>query len=70
MDAILHAIVRLWLMLPSLGVAVGILFLGKLLYACTVPYKFQEQLTKKDNPAFGICFLGYLAGLGIAVSAR
>jgi uncharacterized membrane protein YjfL (UPF0719 family) len=68
MDAILHTLERLLTILPTLAAGVVILYLGKLLFAWTVPYKFQEQLIHKDNPAFGVAFLGYMVGLAIAIS--
>ena len=44
------------------------LLLAKYLFDWTTPYKFSEELTEKDNPAFGVCLAGYLIGAGIALT--
>lgn len=46
-----------------LGVAV--LLLSKLLKDALTPYKIDEELTVKDNPALGLVLFGYFAGVTI-----
>ncbi len=43
------------------------LFIAKLFYDWTTPYKFSHELTEKDNPAVGVSLAGYLIGAGIAL---
>ena len=55
------------LALPAILLAIAALFLGKLFYQWTNPYKLGEELTEHDNPAVGLAFSGYLLGLGLAL---
>jgi len=32
------------------------------------PFKFDDELTSRDNPAFGIYFAGYVVGLAVALA--
>ncbi|MDP8239517.1 MAG: DUF350 domain-containing protein [Candidatus Hatepunaea meridiana] len=44
------------------------LVLAKYFFGLTTPFKFNLELTEKDNPAFGVGLAGYLLGSGIALS--
>lgn len=44
-------------------------FAGCYFYRKTSHFSFTEELTVKDNPAFGACLTGYLLGLAIALAA-
>jgi len=68
MDAIMVTLQKVVTSMPQFGMAFVILLLGKVFYDYTTPYHFNEELTTKDNPAFGVCLSGYLIGLGIAMS--
>ncbi len=37
-------------------------------YRRTCRFSFTDELTERDNPAFGAAFTGYLAGVGIALT--
>ncbi len=54
----------------GLGVAyvilgVVVLLLAKIINDLTTPYRLDEELTGKDNPAFGLVLAGYFAGVVI-----
>ncbi len=68
MDLLVSVLMRVTGMLPFFALAAAMLVLGKLFFERTVSYKFHEQLTDHDNPAFGVCFAGFLIGLGIALA--
>jgi uncharacterized membrane protein YjfL (UPF0719 family) len=52
--------------LPFFVLLVLTLLLGKLFYAWTSSYKFDEELTERDNGAFGVHLALFLLGLMIA----
>ncbi|MCX6967993.1 MAG: DUF350 domain-containing protein, partial [Verrucomicrobia bacterium] len=41
---------------------------GKLFYERTSQVGFLEELTERDNPAFGACLAGYLLGITLAIT--
>ena len=43
--------------------AILILFIGKITLNVLTPYKIDDELTEKDNPAFGISITGYYLGI-------
>jgi hypothetical protein len=53
--------------LPLFGIALLALWLAKLIYQKTEDFSFAEQLTEKDNPAFGTALTGYLLGVTFAL---
>jgi uncharacterized membrane protein YjfL (UPF0719 family) len=54
---------------PYFAAALLLFFLGKLLFDLSTPgIKDDEELTVRDNPAFGVLFAGYMLGLAIALS--
>ena len=62
-------------MLNSIGWSVPLfilafvaLWFAKALYQWTERFDFADQLTEKDNPAFGAAFAGYLVGATIALT--
>ena len=68
MDTVMVTLQKVVTSMPQFGMAFVLLLLGKVFYDHTTAYKFNEELTTKDNPAFGTCLSGYLIGLGIAMS--
>jgi len=54
--------------LPLFAAALMILWAGKFIYNCTTSFCFHEELTEKDNSAFGTALSGYLVGLAIALT--
>jgi uncharacterized membrane protein YjfL (UPF0719 family) len=54
---------------PYFAAALALFFLGKFVFDLSTPgIKDDEELTKKDNPAFGVLFVGYMLGLAIALA--
>lgn len=54
--------------IPFYAYALVFLFLGKLFYEKTSRFSFLDELTERDNPAFGACFAGYLLGIALALT--
>jgi uncharacterized membrane protein YjfL (UPF0719 family) len=54
--------------IPFFAYALVILVLGKLFYERTSSIAFLDELTERDNPAFGACLAGYLLGLALALT--
>jgi uncharacterized membrane protein YjfL (UPF0719 family) len=54
--------------LPLFLVAFIALWFAKVLYQWTQPFDFANELTEKDNPAFGAVLSGYLIGATIALT--
>jgi len=54
--------------LPFYAYALLILFAGKVLYERTSRFSFLDELTERDNPAFGACLAGYLLGIALALT--
>ena len=48
-------------------VSLAFLYLGKLLFDFLTPFKLDDQLTEKDNPAMGIVLTGYLLAIIIVI---
>jgi len=55
--------------IPFYAYALLLAFVGCLYYRKTCRFSFTEELTVRDNPAFGVCLAGYLLGLVIALAA-
>jgi uncharacterized membrane protein YjfL (UPF0719 family) len=54
---------------PYFAAALVLFFLGKFLFDASTPgIKDDEELTLRDNPAFGVLFVGYMLGLAIALA--
>lgn len=68
MEVIITAALKILSGMPGFGVLLVGLILAKFFFDLTTSFKFSEQLTQKDNPAFGVCLSGYLIGSGIAIS--
>lgn len=60
---------HLALTLPYYLYALILLFLAKVFYQKTSNFPFARTLVQEDNPAFGVCFGGYLVGVALALSA-
>ena len=54
--------------MPYFAVVFVLALFGKVFFDKTTPFVIGEELTAKDNPAFGVAFAGYVVGLGIALS--
>lgn len=67
METILDTGLKILTSIPYFGVLVLFLFLGKLLFDKTTDYKIDEELTTKDNPAFGTLMALFFVGLAIAL---
>ena len=69
MSDILPILDRIGWSIPLFIVTFVMLLLAKRLYQWTEPFNFADQLTEKDNPAFGAALAGYLLGVAIALTA-
>lgn len=60
MDTLMIPIARglSWLVVGTI-----VLLLARLLYRFVAPYHLEQELTERDNPAVGVAFTGYLAGV-------
>src|SRR3954470_20072512 len=65
---VLPLINRIGWSVPLLVVALFALWLAKALYQWTEKFGFAEQLTERDNPAFGTVLTGYLLGVTLAMT--
>ena len=54
--------------LPTLGIVLVAIWIGKLIRDLLTSYKIDEELTTKNNVAVGIEMAGYYTGLAIAIS--
>ena len=54
--------------LPLFLIAFAALWLAKAVYQKTEAFGFNDQLTDKDNPAFGTVLAGYLLGVTFALT--
>ncbi len=68
MDIVLASIDRIFNGMPHFAVLLIGLYLAKLLFHVTSPFDFNDELTEKDNPAFGVYLGGYLFGAAIALT--
>ncbi len=68
MEVIVVSFVKVLSGMTQFAVLLVGLLLAKYLFDWTTSFKFNVELTEKDNPAFGVCLAGYLIGSGIALS--
>jgi len=69
MTAFVSALAAMLGIVPYFVAALLLFFLGKFLFDLSTPgIKDDEELTKKDNPAFGVLFVGYMLGLAVALA--
>jgi uncharacterized membrane protein YjfL (UPF0719 family) len=69
MNALVSALAAMLGIVPYFAAALILFFLGKFLFDLSTPHiKDDEELTKKDNPAFGVLFVGYMLGLAVALT--
>jgi uncharacterized membrane protein YjfL (UPF0719 family) len=54
--------------LPAFAVALALFVAGKYFYRWTSRFDFDDQLTARNNPAFGVTLAGYLLGLVLALA--
>lgn len=68
MTALVSAFAAMLGIVPYFAAALVLFFLGKFLFDLSTPrIKDDEELTQRDNPAFGVLFVGYMLGLAIAL---
>lgn len=68
MDIIIDSCVKILAGMPQFALLLIGLIIAKLIYQWTSSYNFNDELTEKDNPAFGVSLAGYLVGAGIALT--
>lgn len=69
MSAFVSALAAMLGIVPYFVAALVLFFLGKFLFDVSTPrIKDDEELTKKDNPAFGVLWVGYMLGLAVALA--
>jgi uncharacterized membrane protein YjfL (UPF0719 family) len=54
--------------MPMFGTVFVLVLLSRILFQKTTSYCINEELTIRDNPAFGVAFGGYVVGMAIALS--
>lgn len=69
MEGLLVTLQKVLVSVPFFAIMALMLFAGKKLFDLTTSYNFQEELTKKDNPAFGVAISGFVLGLAIALGS-
>ena len=67
MDAFMSTGEKVLSSMPFFAAIGLLLFIGKVIYDFVSPYNANEELTEKDNPAFGVAMCGFLGGLAIAL---
>jgi uncharacterized membrane protein YjfL (UPF0719 family) len=69
MAALVSALAAMLGIVPYFAAALVLFFLGKFLFDLSTPrIKDDEELTARDNPAFGVLFVGYMLGLAVALA--
>jgi uncharacterized membrane protein YjfL (UPF0719 family) len=69
MTAFTSTLAAMLAIVPYFAAALVLFFLGKFIFDLSTPrIADDEELTKKDNPAFGVLFVGYMLGLAIALA--
>ena len=68
MEVIVNSLTKIVVNIPHFAFLLIGLFIAKYFFDLTTPYKFNDELTEKDNTAFGVCLSGYLVGTGIALT--
>ncbi len=76
MEALQAALEEFLNKMPYFGLLFVLLLLGVLLFKKTwrytrstgEPFEFDNELTSRDNPAFGVYFAGYVVGLALALA--
>lgn len=69
MSAFVSALAAMLGIVPYFAAALVLFFLGKFVFDVSTPrIKDDEELTKKDNPAFGVLWVGYMLGLAVALA--
>jgi uncharacterized membrane protein YjfL (UPF0719 family) len=68
MQALLASIDHVLKAIPLFATAFLLAFGARWLFKKSTSYSIDEELTKRDNTAFGIAFAGYMVGVAIAIS--
>lgn len=59
---------KILMSVPYFGILVILLFLGKAIFNRTTKYNIDDELTNRDNPAFGIALAAFFVGIAIALT--
>lgn len=68
MDALKISLEQVFSAIPLVVTVLLIAFGAKWVFQRTTRYCIDEELTDRDNPAFGIAFGGYMVGIAVALS--
>lgn len=69
MNALLTSLRTVVGIFPYFLLGLVILYVGKFVFDWTTPrIKDDEELTERDNPAFGVLFAGYIIGLAFSIA--
>ncbi len=68
MDIALVSLEKVVQSIPYFAAMAVLLFVGKAVFGLTTKYNVNDEVTEKDNPAFGTFLCLYLLGIAIAVS--
>lgn len=68
MQALLITVEQVLRALPLFATVFVLAFAARWLFQKSTRYCIDEELTERDNPAFGITFSGYMVGVAIALS--
>lgn len=67
MNTVLTSLMKVSESIPYFVSIAVLLYLGKLMFDLTTRYNINEEVTDKDNPAFGTLLALYLLGIAIAL---
>jgi uncharacterized membrane protein YjfL (UPF0719 family) len=68
MDALKISLEQVFSAIPLVITILLIAFGARWIFQQTTRYCINEELTDRDNPAFGVAFGGYMVGVAIALS--
>lgn len=68
MQALLPSVDHVLRAIPLFATAFLLAFGARWLFNKTTSYNVDEELTERDNTAFGVAFAGYMVGVAIAIS--
>ena len=61
-------LVHLFSHIPFYAYALLMVYVANQAYRRTSSFSFHDELTERDNPAFGACLAGYLGGIAVAMT--
>jgi len=69
MNALVLSLTAILSLFPYFLFGLVLFFLGKFLFDISTPHiEDDKELTERDNPAFGVFFVGYMLGLAFALA--